>query len=152
VWRGQDDEVDDDEVVAALRLLPAARAKMEQLETAVLFTARAQGLSWEMVSRAMGLGSAPSVAARYGVDPDLALELLLDFEAREWVQHSSFGDRSGWSMTNAGRRQATLGGLTRARLVPHPVDPVPRRPARDTGNTARIRHVGTALAWYAGLD
>jgi hypothetical protein len=70
VWRGQSDEVDDEEVddgevVAALSLLPAARAEMEQLETAVLFTARARGLSWGMISRAMGLGSAQAALQRF---------------------------------------------------------------------------------------
>jgi hypothetical protein len=39
------------------------------------------------------------------LDPDMAHELLLDFEARGWVQHSSFGDRSGWSVTDAGRTE-----------------------------------------------
>jgi len=53
----------------------------------------------------MGFASAPRVAVRYGLDPERAHELLLDFEAKGWVQHSSFGDRSGWSMTNAGRTE-----------------------------------------------
>jgi len=65
VWRGQDDNVNDDEAMAALTLLPAARAEMEQLETALLFTARAQGLSWGRISRAMGLGSAQAALQRF---------------------------------------------------------------------------------------
>jgi hypothetical protein len=66
VWRGQGDTVnDDDEALAALTLLPAARAEMEQLETAVIFIARAQGLSWGMISRAMGLGSAQAALQRF---------------------------------------------------------------------------------------
>ena len=64
VWRGQGDQVDD-EVMAALALLPAARAEMEQVETALLFTARAQGLSWGRISRAMGLGSAQAALQRF---------------------------------------------------------------------------------------
>jgi hypothetical protein len=64
VWRGQGDKVND-EVMAALSLLPAARAEMEQLETALLFTARAQGLSWGRISRAMGLGSAQAALQRF---------------------------------------------------------------------------------------
>jgi hypothetical protein len=55
--------------------------------------------------RVMGFASAPRVAVRYGLDPDMAHELLLDFEARGWVQHSSFGGRSGWSVTDAGRTE-----------------------------------------------
>jgi hypothetical protein len=65
VWRGQGDGVNDDEVMAALTLLPAARAEMEQLETALLFTARAQGLSWGRISQAMGLGSAQASLQRF---------------------------------------------------------------------------------------
>jgi hypothetical protein len=65
VWRGQGDKVNDDEVMAALTLLPAARAEMEQLETALLFTARGQGLSWGRISRAMGLGSAQAALQRF---------------------------------------------------------------------------------------
>jgi hypothetical protein len=65
VWRGQGDNVSDDEVMAALTLLAAARAEMEQLETALLFTARGQGLSWGRISRAMGLGSAQAALQRF---------------------------------------------------------------------------------------
>jgi len=65
VWRGQGGEANDDEVMAALALLPAARAEMEQVETALLFTARAQGLSWGRISRAMGLGSAQAALQRF---------------------------------------------------------------------------------------
>jgi hypothetical protein len=65
VWRGQVDNANDEEVMAALTLLPAARAEMEQLETALLFTARTQGLSWGRISRAMGLGSAQAALQRF---------------------------------------------------------------------------------------
>ena len=65
VWRGQDNEVTDEQVVAALTLLPTARADMEQLETALLFTARHRGLSWGRISRAMGLGSAQAALQRF---------------------------------------------------------------------------------------
>ncbi len=65
VWHGRGDMVDDDDVTAALTLLPAARAEMEQLETALVFSARAQGLSWRRISRAMGLGSAQAALQRF---------------------------------------------------------------------------------------
>jgi hypothetical protein len=55
--------------------------------------------------RVMGFASATRVAARFGLDPGLAGELLLDHEARGWVRHSSFGGRSGWSVTEAGRTE-----------------------------------------------
>jgi hypothetical protein len=56
-------------------------------------------------ARVMGFVSAPRVAVRYGLDPDMAHELLLDFEARGWVQLSSFGGSSGWSVTETGRTE-----------------------------------------------
>jgi hypothetical protein len=52
-----------------------------------------------------GFASATRVAIRYGLDPDMAHELLLDFEAKGWVRHSSFGSSSGWSLTDAGRTE-----------------------------------------------
>jgi hypothetical protein len=65
VWRGQAGKVTAEEVQAALTLLPAARAELEQLETALLFTARAEALSWGQISRAMGLGSAQAALQRF---------------------------------------------------------------------------------------
>lgn len=65
VWRGQAAKITEEEAQAALTLLPAARAEVEQLETALLFTARAQGLSWGRISRAMGLGSAQAALQRF---------------------------------------------------------------------------------------
>jgi hypothetical protein len=65
VWRGQTGKVTEEEVDAALNLLSAARAEVEQLETALLFTARAKGMSWGRISRGMGLGSAQAALQRY---------------------------------------------------------------------------------------
>jgi hypothetical protein len=65
VWRGQTGKVTVEEVEAALTLVPAARAEIEQLETAMLFTARTQGLSWGRISRGMGLGSAQAALQRF---------------------------------------------------------------------------------------
>ncbi|MFI5710199.1 hypothetical protein [Kribbella sp. NPDC051620] len=44
-------------VVAALRLLPAARAEVDQLETGLLFAARGLGLTWAQMAEALGLNS-----------------------------------------------------------------------------------------------
>lgn len=66
VWRGQSCEVTEEEVEAALTLLPSARAEVEQLEAALLFIARAEGMSWGRISRGMGLGSAQAAVQRYG--------------------------------------------------------------------------------------
>jgi len=65
VWRGAAGRTTDDDVEAALALMPAARAEVAQLETALLFTARAHGLSWGRISRAMGLGSAQAAQQRH---------------------------------------------------------------------------------------
>lgn len=43
--------------LAALEMLPAARAELDQLEAALLFTARGAGLTWGEMARAMGLNS-----------------------------------------------------------------------------------------------
>jgi glutathione S-transferase len=65
VWRaGTGDLGKEDELLAALTLLPAARAEVDQAEAALLFTARARGLSWPRISRAMGLRSAQAAQQR----------------------------------------------------------------------------------------
>jgi hypothetical protein len=66
LWRGQAAPLDQDDLAAALTLLPAARAEADQAEAALLFTARAGGLSWPRISRAMGLGSPQAAQQRFG--------------------------------------------------------------------------------------
>jgi hypothetical protein len=53
--------------------------------------------------RVLGFPTTARVADRYGLDVDSVEELLLDFEARGWVRHSSFAGSSGWSLTDDGR-------------------------------------------------
>ena len=53
--------------------------------------------------RVLGFASAVRIADRFGLEADLVYEVLLDFEARGWVSHSSFAGDSGWSLTDAGR-------------------------------------------------
>jgi len=65
LWRTHTSDVDEEDLVAALTLLPAARAEVDQVEAALLFTARAQGLAWSRISRAMGLGSAQAAQQRF---------------------------------------------------------------------------------------
>jgi hypothetical protein len=55
--------------------------------------------------RVLGFGSAARVAARFRLDADQVHEFMLDFEASGWVRHSSFAGSSGWSLTDAGRRE-----------------------------------------------
>ncbi len=66
LWRSQPGGTAADELLAALTLLPAARAEVDQAEAALLFTARAHGLSWSQISRAMGLGSPQAAQQRFG--------------------------------------------------------------------------------------
>lgn len=65
LWRANTGDLGDQDVLAALALLPAARAERDQSEAALLFTARAQGLSWPRISRAMGLGSPQAAQQRF---------------------------------------------------------------------------------------
>jgi hypothetical protein len=53
--------------------------------------------------RIFGFPTTDRVAGRYRLEIRTVEELLLDFEARGWVRHTSFADTSGWSMTDAGR-------------------------------------------------
>jgi hypothetical protein len=55
--------------------------------------------------RILGMADDATVARRFGLDPDLAEELLLDFEACGWIQRVRFADISGWALTEAGRAE-----------------------------------------------
>ena len=66
LWRAGSGGLGEEELVAALTLLPAARAEVDQAEAGLLFTARARGLSWPRISRALGLGSAQAAQQRFG--------------------------------------------------------------------------------------
>jgi hypothetical protein len=66
VWRAGAGELGEQEVLAGLALVSAARAEVDQSEAALLFTARAHGLSWPRISRALGLGSAQAAQQRWG--------------------------------------------------------------------------------------
>ncbi|TCO51842.1 hypothetical protein EV646_101838 [Kribbella antiqua] len=57
LWRSSGAAPDKDLAVAGLRLLAAARAELEQLETGLMFTARGLGLTWAEMARALGLNS-----------------------------------------------------------------------------------------------
>ncbi len=65
VWRAGAGDIGEEELLAALTLLPSARAEVDQVEAGLLFTARAHGLSWPRISRAMGLGSAQAAQQRF---------------------------------------------------------------------------------------
>ncbi len=65
LWRGAAGDTGEPSLLAALTLLRAARAEVDQLEAATLLLARAQGLSWPRISRAMGLASAQAAQQRF---------------------------------------------------------------------------------------
>ncbi|OXM64660.1 DNA-binding protein [Amycolatopsis sp. KNN50.9b] len=62
LWRSAD--LTPDELLAALALLPAARAEVEGVEIGLLFTARNQGLTWAQIAEAMGFRS-PQACQQY---------------------------------------------------------------------------------------
>ncbi len=53
-----------DVVLAGVSLLEAARAEVDQIEAALLFAARAAGITWADVATALGLGSAQAAQQR----------------------------------------------------------------------------------------
>jgi hypothetical protein len=65
LWRSGTSGIGEEALLAALALLPAARAEADQAEAALLFTARAHDLSWPQISRAMGLQSAQAAQQRF---------------------------------------------------------------------------------------
>ena len=56
----------EEDLLGALALLPAAREELEQVEAAVLFVARAEGLSWDRIAAATGLRSRQAAQQRFG--------------------------------------------------------------------------------------
>lgn len=55
--------------------------------------------------RVAGMPDAATVAVRTGLDRVVVGDLLLDDEARGWVQRVEFGDLAGWSLTESGRTE-----------------------------------------------
>lgn len=50
-------DLEPQDVLSALALLPAARAEVDGLEDALLFVARSSGLTWAQIAQAMGFNS-----------------------------------------------------------------------------------------------
>ena len=57
--------MDASDVQAGLTLISAAREEMNGLETALLFLARAEGLTWPQISQSLGLRSAQAAQQRF---------------------------------------------------------------------------------------
>ncbi|MFD0890764.1 DNA-binding protein [Streptosporangium algeriense] len=63
VWRNAD--LDPEDILRALALLPAARAEAEGLESALLFIARSAGLTWAQMAHVMGFNSPQACQQHY---------------------------------------------------------------------------------------
>jgi hypothetical protein len=55
--------------------------------------------------RLLGMADDGEAAARFGLDPAVVAELLLDFEAVGWVTRVQFADSRGWALTGAGQAE-----------------------------------------------
>lgn len=62
LWRSS--ELTPDELLGALSLLPSARTEVENVEVALLFVARSEGLTWAQIAEAMGFRS-PQACQQY---------------------------------------------------------------------------------------
>jgi hypothetical protein len=62
-WRSADLTADD--LLAALALLPAARAEVDEVESGLLFLARSSGLTWAEMADAMGFSSPQACQQRF---------------------------------------------------------------------------------------
>ncbi|GAA3618544.1 hypothetical protein GCM10022419_125070 [Nonomuraea rosea] len=62
-WRNTD--LGQEDLLSALALLPAARAEVEGVEAALLFTARSAGLTWAQMADAMGFNSPQACQQHY---------------------------------------------------------------------------------------
>ena len=63
VWRNAD--LDPEDILSTLALLPAARAEVEGLESALLFIARSAGLTWAQMAHVMGFNSPQACQQHY---------------------------------------------------------------------------------------
>ncbi|MEV4410423.1 DNA-binding protein [Catellatospora sp. NPDC049609] len=67
LWRAATDrsalELPED-LLAAMTLLAAARAELDQLEAGLLFVGRAEGLTWAQIAEALGLRTAQAAQQR----------------------------------------------------------------------------------------
>ena len=53
--------------------------------------------------RIKGMADDDEVAARFNLDPAVASECLLDFQAFGWISRFEFAGTAGWSLTESGR-------------------------------------------------
>jgi len=60
-----EEPVDAADLTAALTLMPVVRAEVDQIEASLLLIARGQGMTWQELAFALGLGSAQAARQRY---------------------------------------------------------------------------------------
>lgn len=67
LWRANQEvgHASAEELTAALSLLATARSDLDSLESALLLTARTEGLTWPEISEALGLRSPQAAQQRY---------------------------------------------------------------------------------------
>ncbi len=67
LWRvmGQVGSASTSELEAGLALIGSARSDLDAVETALVFTARAEGLTWARIAEAMGLRSPQAAQQRF---------------------------------------------------------------------------------------
>ena len=73
--------------------------------------------------RLMGMADDDEVAAQFNLDPAVASECLLDFQAFGWITRFEFADTAGWALTESGRveNKRQLGReLDETNSTPHP--------------------------------
>jgi len=58
-------EVDHADIMAALSLIPLARAEMDELEVGLLTMARGRGMTWQEIAFGLGLGSQQAARQRH---------------------------------------------------------------------------------------
>lgn len=58
-------EIDGDDLVAALTLVPELRADLDAIETQLLRTARAKGMTWQDIAFSLGLNTPQAARQRY---------------------------------------------------------------------------------------
>ncbi|MEU6110756.1 DNA-binding protein [Streptomyces albidoflavus] len=62
---GDEPEVDQADITAALTLVPSARADLDELETGLLRMARGRGMTWQEIAFGLGLGTPQAARQRY---------------------------------------------------------------------------------------
>lgn len=60
-----EESADEQDIAAALTLMPRLRADVDALEESLLLVARGRGLTWQQIAFALGLGSAQAARQRY---------------------------------------------------------------------------------------